>query len=155
MAFKISLGINTNQVTIPTKISFLKVLYNVCKGKKNICFEQYACLHLDGPEIAICETASYMVFVLNSSFTTKDEYFRVAIAEACEAFNKMLLHFGYTQISKFMIQISSGQPDTDSSILLNGLFLKLLLHSQKPSLTFTLHVQLCLISSSFFDEYCS
>ena len=38
-----------------------------------------------------------MVFVLDSSFTTKDQYFRVAIDEACEAFNKMLLDFGYTQ----------------------------------------------------------
>ena len=37
-----------------------------------------------------------MVFALNSSFTT-NECFRVAIALACDTFNKMLLHFGYTQ----------------------------------------------------------
>ena len=37
-----------------------------------------------------------MVFVLDSS-TTKDQYFRVAVAKACVAFNKMLLHFRYTQ----------------------------------------------------------
>ena len=48
-------------------------------------------------KIAICETASNAVFVLNSSFTTKDNSFRVAIDEACEAFNKVLLDFGYTQ----------------------------------------------------------
>ena len=34
-----------------------------------------------------------MVFVVNSFFTTKDEYFRVAIAEVCDSFNKMLLLF--------------------------------------------------------------
>ena len=36
-------------------------------------------------------------FVLNSSFTTKDNYFRVAKDETCEAFNKVLIEFGYTQ----------------------------------------------------------
>ena len=62
MAFKLSLEINTDQVTVPTKRSFLKVLYNVCKiKKKNIALEQYARIHLDGPKIAICETTSDMV----------------------------------------------------------------------------------------------
>ena len=97
MAFKLSLEINTDQITIPTKRSFLKVLYNVCKIKNNIAFEQYARIHLNGPKIAICESTSDMVFVLNSSFTSKDEYFQMAIAEACDAFNKALIHFGYTQ----------------------------------------------------------
>ena len=93
--FKLSLEINTDQVTTSTKRS---LLYSLCKiKKKNSSFEQYARLYLDGPEIAICETASNIVFVLNSSFTTKNEYIRVAIAEACDAFNKMLLHFGCTQ----------------------------------------------------------
>ena len=36
-------------------------------------------------------------FVLNASFTTKDNYFIVAIDEACEAFNKVLLEIGYTR----------------------------------------------------------
>ena len=72
MAFKLSSEINTDQVTIPTKRSFLKVLCNVCKRKKkNISFEQYARIHVDGPKIAICETTSDMVYVLNSSFTSK------------------------------------------------------------------------------------
>ena len=81
MAFELSLEINNDQIlqnahqilqnTPSTKRSFLKVLYNVCKiENKNIPFEQYARLHLDGPKIAICETASKAVFVLNSSFTT-------------------------------------------------------------------------------------
>ena len=34
MAFKLSLEINTDQVTIATKRSFSKFLYNVCKIKK-------------------------------------------------------------------------------------------------------------------------
>ena len=51
------------------------------KKKKNIAFEQYAGIHLDCPKV--CETTSDMVFVLNPSFTAKDEYFRMAIAEAC------------------------------------------------------------------------
>ena len=49
IAFKMSLDINHDNVTIPTKQSFLKVLYIVCKIKKNnINFEQYARIHLDG-----------------------------------------------------------------------------------------------------------
>ena len=98
MAFKLSLEMNNDQITPLTQRAFLKVLYNVCNiKKKNINFEQYARLHLDGPKITICETASNAVFVLNSSFTTKDNCFRVAIDEACEAFNKVLFEFGYTQ----------------------------------------------------------
>ena len=97
-AFKLSLEIKTDQVTIPTKRSFLKVFYNVCKlKKKNISFEQYARIHLDGPKIAIRETISYRVVVLKSSFTSKDTL-HMAIAEACDAFNKALVHFGYNQI---------------------------------------------------------
>ena len=51
-------------------------------------------------KIAICETASNVVFVPNSSFTTKDQYFRAAIQEAIAAFNTMLQDFGYTQKSE-------------------------------------------------------
>ena len=54
-------------------------------------------MHLTGPKIAICETASNVVLVLNSAFTTKDQYFRAAIQEATTAFNSMLQDFGYTQ----------------------------------------------------------
>ena len=98
MAFKLSSEINNDQITPSTKRSFLKVLYNVCKiKKKNNKFEQYARLHLDGPKVAICETASNAVFVLNSSFTTKNNYFRVAIDEAREAFTKVPQEFEYTQ----------------------------------------------------------
>ena len=60
-------------------------------------FEQYSRIHLQGTKIAICETASNVVFVLNSSFTSKDQYFRTALQEATDAFNNMLKDFGYTQ----------------------------------------------------------
>ena len=80
------------------KRSFLKVSYNVCKiKKKNINFEQYVRINIDGPKTTICEAVSDTVFVLNSPFTTKDDYFCVAIGEAREAFNKMMLDFGYIQ----------------------------------------------------------
>ena len=76
----------------------LKVLYNITKiRKKKITFEQYSRLHLDGPKNAFCETASNVVFVLNSSFTNKDQYFRAAIHEAIAASNNMLQDFDYTQ----------------------------------------------------------
>ena len=98
MAFKLSLEINNNKITPKSLIAFLKVLYNVTQiKKKTITFEQYSRIHDDTPKLAICETASNVVFVLNSSFTTKDQYFRVAIQEATDAFNNMLKDFGYTQ----------------------------------------------------------
>ena len=98
MAFKLSLESNKNEVTPKSLIAFLKVLYNITQiKKKKIKFEQYSRTHLTGPKIAICETASNVVFVLNSSFTTKDQYFRAAIQEATPAFNTMLQDFGYTQ----------------------------------------------------------
>ena len=66
--------------------------------EEKITFEQYSRIHLQGPNIAICEeTASNVVFVLNSSFTSKDQYSRTALQEATDAFNNMLKDFGYTQ----------------------------------------------------------
>ena len=98
MAYKMSLEINKGDITLPTRRSFLKVLYNVCQiRKKDITFEQYYRIHVNGPKIAICEITSDTVFVLNSAFTTKDNYFQVAIDEAIDAFNAVLLDFGYTQ----------------------------------------------------------
>ena len=94
MAFKLSLEIHKNKITPKCLIAFLKVLYNVTQIKKKITFEQNSRIHLQGPKIAICETASNVVFVLNSSFTSKDQYF---FQEATDAFNNMLKGFGYTQ----------------------------------------------------------
>ena len=97
MAFKLSFEINKNKTTPKSLIAFLKVLYNVTQiKKKKITFDQYSRSHLEGPKIAICETASNVVFVLNSSFTSKDQYFRTALQEATDALNNMLKDFGYT-----------------------------------------------------------
>ena len=102
MAFKLSLEINKNELTHKSLLAFLKVLYYVTKiKKKKITFEQYSRLQLDGPKTAICETSSNVVFVLNSSFTSKDHYFRAAIDEAMTAFNNTLQEFGYTQILEY------------------------------------------------------
>ena len=96
MAYKLSLEINKNKITPKTKIAFLKVLYNVAQIKtKKTIFHQYSRIYLAGPKIALCETASNAVFVLNSAFTSKDQYFHIAIQEAILAFNntlKDLLH---------------------------------------------------------------
>ena len=98
MAFKLSLEIKKNKITPKSLIAFLKVLLNVTQiKKKKITFEQYSRIHFEGPKIASCETASNVVFVLNSSFTTKDHYFHAAVQEATDVFNKMLQDFGYTQ----------------------------------------------------------
>ena len=102
MAYKRSLEIKKNKLTPKTLIAFLKVLYNVAQiKKKKITFEQYSRTHLVGPKIAICETASNAVFVLNSSFTSKDQYFCAAIKEAMTAFNNTLQGFGYTQTLEY------------------------------------------------------
>ena len=87
-----------NKITPKTLIASLKVLYNISQiKKKKIAFEQYSRIHVAGPKIAICETASNVAFVLNSSFTSKDQYFRAAIQEAMTAFKTTLQDFGYTQ----------------------------------------------------------
>ena len=98
MAFKLSLEIHKNKITPKCLIAFLKVLYNVTQTKKKkSTFEQNSRIHLQGPKTAICETASNVVFVLNSSFTSKDQYFHTALQKATDAFNKMLQDFGYNQ----------------------------------------------------------
>ena len=107
MAYKMSLGINEGNITLHTRRSFLKVLYNVCQiKKKQIIFEQYYRVHVNGPKIAIFEITSDTVFVLNSALTTKDNYFQVALDDAIDAFNAVLLDFGYTQ------QLQRYNPET-------------------------------------------
>ena len=94
MAYKTSLEINKGNITLPTRRSFLKILYNVCQiKKKQITFEQYYRLHVEAPKIVVCET----VFVLNWAYTTKDNYFQAALPDAIDAFNATLLDFRYTQ----------------------------------------------------------
>ena len=89
-------------MTQKTLIAFLKVLYKIAKiKKKKVTFEQYSGVNLDGPKSAICETTTNIVFVLNSSFTSKDHYFRAAIQEAMTAFNNTLQEFSYTQALEY------------------------------------------------------
>ena len=98
MAYKLSLEKNNNKITPKSLVTFLKVLYHVTQiKKKRITFEQYSRIHVAGPKIAICETASKVVFVLNSAFTSKDQYFKAALQEATNSFNNMLKDFGYTK----------------------------------------------------------
>ena len=101
-AYKLSLEINKNKITPKTLIVFLKILFNVAQiKKKRITFEQYSRIHLAGPKIAICETASNAVFVSNFSFTSKDQNFHTAIQEAMTAFNNILQDFGSTQTLEY------------------------------------------------------
>ena len=80
------------------KKAFINVLHNICQTKMNsISFERYSRIHMDGPKIAACETACDSVFVINTSFASKDAYFLHALAEACDAFNAAMLEFSYTQ----------------------------------------------------------
>ena len=98
MAYKMSLEINKGNINLPTRHPFLKVLHNVCQiKKKQITFDQYYRVHVNGPKIAICEISFDTVFDLNSAFTTNDNYFQVQLDDAIDAFNAVLLDFGYTQ----------------------------------------------------------
>ena len=107
MAHKMANEINKDALTNATKCSFLKILYNVCKIKnKHINFEQYFRIHIEGPKVAVCETTSERVFVPNTSFTHKDQYFQAAVQEALDAFNAVLKEFGYSQ------QLESYNADT-------------------------------------------
>ena len=98
MAYKLSLEINNNKIMPKSLIAFLKVLYNVAQiKKKHITFEQYSRIHVAGQKFAICETASNVVFVLNSAFTSEDQYLHAALQETTDAFNEILQSCEYTQ----------------------------------------------------------
>ena len=105
MAFKVSLEINNYTITATTKRPNLKVWYNNCKFKKNK--QKTVFSHSYGQsKIAICDTVSEPIIVLNSSFTTKDTYFRTAIQQSCTAFNSILLIFAIPKIRRYMIRKS-------------------------------------------------
>ena len=99
MEFKLSLEINKNQINLPTKRSFLNVLKKGCQIAKHnqIQFQHYNFIHAEGPKIAICETTSNAFFTLDTSLTTKDQYFQAAILEVIKVLNAVLLDFGYHQ----------------------------------------------------------
>ena len=122
MAYQLSLEINKNKITPKTIFAFHKILYNVAQIKtKKITFEQYSRIHLVGPKIAICETASNAVFVLNSAFTSKEQYFKAAIQEAILAFNNVLKDFGYTQTLEYYDpQMHQAHPPQQHCAAFNG-----------------------------------
>ena len=107
MTFTLSLETNQNKISHFTRRSFLKVLYNVSQfGQKGIPFEPYYRIHVKGPQIAVFETISDTVFVLNSQFTQKDPYFHAAFPEAMDALDNVLKDFGYHQkIENYKSQI--------------------------------------------------
>ena len=134
MAFKLSLEIIKNKVTPKSLIAFLKVLYNVTQiKKKQITFDQYSRIHLDGLKIAISETASNVVCVLNSSFTTKDHNFHTALQEATLDINK-----NWKNLTRFNIKL----------IHRNNIFYCHKQHTYNLSLL-KIHLS---TSSSFFDD---
>ena len=101
MAYKMSLEVNNGTLTLPTGRSILKVLDNVCQiKKKRPSFEQIYRILVEGPKLAVCETTSTTVLLLNSAFTTKDIYFQVAQD------NATLIDYGYTQ------KLQRYNPDT-------------------------------------------
>ena len=141
MAFKISLEINKNKITQKSPIAFWRSCTTSPKSKKKkITFQQYSRIHLVGPKIAICETTSNVVFVLDSSFTSKDQYFRATIQEDMTAFNNTL------QDSSIMIHThTSGSSSTAKSLI--SVF-----NQQFHSLLVTLQIHPFFTSSSFFDN---
>ena len=98
MAFKLSLEINKNKITPKCLMAFLKVLYNVTQiKKKKLHLSNTRASTLKDPKLQFGKRHPMFFFVLNSSFTSKDQYFRTALQEATDAFNNMLKDFGYTQ----------------------------------------------------------
>ena len=147
MAYKLSIEINKNKITPKTIIAFFKVLYNIAQIKtEKITFEQYSRIQLAGPKIAICETASNAVFVLNSAFTSKDQYFKTAIQEAILAFNIVLKEFGYIQTFEYY-DPNVHQAHTPSQHPLFQYSTKFSTHFY-----FTLQLHFVFIPSSFFDD---
>ena len=73
MAYKLSLEINKYKIPPKRLLLFSKFSAMLPRSRRKITFEQYSRIHLTDPKIAICETASNAVFVLNSAFTSKDQ----------------------------------------------------------------------------------
>ena len=87
MAFKLSLEISKNKVTLKSPIAFLKVLYNVNKIKKKISID----LKLQSVK------QLQMSFLYSTPpLLQRTKYFSTVIDEAMTAFNNMLQDFGYT-----------------------------------------------------------
>ena len=142
-------------------------MYNVfLLSSKKIPFEQYYCLHVSGPTIAICERKSNNVFVVtHTSFDQNNFYFLHADQEAVDAFNAVMKDFGFFQkLAPYDLNKHQTQPNpsTHSQNFQSGFLQCLLfnfscsLHPSSTSLVavFT-HLQLLwLQSSSIFNFSC-
>ena len=135
MAYKLSLEINNNKITPKSLIAFLKVLYNVTQiKKKHITFEQYSRLHVAGPKIAICETASNVVFVLNSAFTSKDQYFQAASTKPPKHSMRCFIVLDIPKNSNTMILTNIRHTHLNNILYTTKPIFYLLHHSSTPSL---------------------
>ena len=65
---------------------------------------------MNGPKVAVCETTIESLFVIDSAFTTKYTYFQTALAEASDAFNSVIMGFGYTQKPEVSSLLSCSPP---------------------------------------------
>ena len=81
--------------------------------------EQYNCLHVDGIKLAICETTSNAVFLIDYSFTKKDHFFHAALEEARQTFNAVMLDFGYHQ-NEYDPHIHQTHPPQQHPLYFNG-----------------------------------
>ena len=113
LALKIGKEINNGTIAPSTRRAFFKFLHNIFLSySKNIPFEQFNRIHKSGPLIAICETNSSNVFVIDrTSFEQKNFYFLHAVQEAMNAFISVLMDFGlepYDPKKKHSIQPPSS-----------------------------------------------
>ena len=99
LALKIGNEINNSTIAPSIRRSFFKILFNLfLLSSKKIPFEQYYCLRVSGPRIAICETNTSNVFVIDrTSFEQSNFYFLHAIQEAMDAFKSVLNDFGLSR----------------------------------------------------------
>ena len=99
LALKIGNEINNDTIAPSTRRAFFKILYNIfLLSSKKIPFEQYYRLPVWRPRIAICETNSSNVFVIDrSSFEQNIFYFLRAVQEVLDAFSSVLNDFGFSQ----------------------------------------------------------
>ena len=99
LALKVGNELNNGTLAPSTRLAFFKIMYNVFRRlSKKIPFEHYYRLHLSGPNVAICETKYYNVFVLaHTSFDQNNFYFLHVVQEAAGASNEVLKDFGLFQ----------------------------------------------------------
>ena len=92
MSFKFSLEINNfyKKVLLQKRLFLKSSIMSVASRKRTFR------IHVDGPKLAVCETASDS-FVINFSFPSKNTFFHHALEEARDAFNATMLDVGYTQ----------------------------------------------------------